>query len=389
MNNICNEFVEYITSKAPRHNKKLVIEAVIRKYKLIKDRKVYHNDYFAVRFSSSKYSTNSFGNTILSLSTLEKFDHIPFFVVHVRREADNLILLANTTLLRKVSHSSKNLSLTNIKGSFNGSDIIRVYDGTLNSPENFDYLFTIHQGYSWDDNLARLVEATSNIKPVSQKFEPNKDELANIYSSIQRANAFVTSNNFHELEKDLNERCNQCRNEIIIASHIENTNIRGRLIESLITSESKKREEIIANLKQIEKILPSYDTKNGLGDYYREFDNGETYTDIKTKVVYLSSNPKAYNIDKFLKQMSDTRSIFLFFFIGIDVNSILSTRLCSVYNSKLIDNTLLQMHWAGRSTRGVAQFSGIAIEEILEEPEFQNRIDKKKAKDYLDKLLSR
>ena len=157
----------------------------------------------------------------------------------------------------------------------------------------------------------------------------------------------------------------------------------------LITSNEKDRQQIVANLHNLEAALPSYDTKNGLGDYYRQFESEDTYTDIKTKVVYLKSNPKAYNIDKFLKQMSDSRSIFLFFFIGIDENSIFKTILCSVYHGKLIDNTILQFHWAGRSTRGVAQFNGNAIDEMLNESDFKNQIDIDKAKGYLEHLLNR
>ena len=143
------------------------------------------------------------------------------------------------------------------------------------------------------------------------------------------------------------------------------------------------------NLHNLEAALPAYDTKNGLGDYYREFNNGDTYTDIKTKVIYLNSNPKAYNVDKFLKQMADTRSILLFFFIGVDQDSIFKTLLCSVYHYKLINNTILQFHWAGRNTRGAAQFNGIAIDEMLNEDDFKNEIDLSQAEGFLKALLER
>ncbi len=389
MNKSCNEFVEYITNCAPKHNKQVVENDVCAKYNLIKDRKVYHNDSFAVRFSYSKSSSDSFCNTVLSLSALEKYDRIPFFVVLVRQNADNLILLSNTTFLKKISHSSQGLSMTNIKGSFNGSDIMRSYDGISNSPENFDFLFAIHQGLDWEDNLSRLVDASSNINPINQKFIPSENELTNIYDSISRAETFVKSSNFHALEMDLNERCDKSRNEILIASHIENTNIRGRLIESLITSSEEERRHIIENLHNLETALPSFNTKNGLGDYCRNFNNGDTYTDIKTKVVYLNSNPKAYNIDKFLKQMSDSKSIFLFFFIGIDENAIFKTLLCSVYHDKLIDNTILQFHWAGRNTRGAAQLNGLAIDGMLNEKEFENHINSDKARKFLKGLIDR
>ena len=87
--------------------------------------------------------------------------------------------------------------------------------------------------------------------------------------------------------------------------------------------------------------------------------------------------------------MSDSRSIFLFFFIGVDENSIFKTLLCSVYHGKLIDNTILQFHWAGRNTRGVAQFNGIAIDEMLKENSFKNHIDEQKAISFLEDLLKR
>lgn len=389
MNNNCKDFVNYILTSAPKYNKEAVEEDAYKKFGLIKDRKVYHNNYFAVRFSYSKSSSNSFSNTVLSLSALEKYDKIPFFVVLVRRDADNLILLANTTFLKKISHSSQNLRMDNIKGSFNGSDIMRSYEDYANAPENFDFLFALHQGLDWEDNLSRLVDASAKIKPKSQKFVPTEDEENNIYDSIDRAKAFVVSDNFHVLEEDLNQRCASCRNEILIASHIENTNIRGSLIESLITSSDEVRKQLIDNLDSMEKALPSYDTRNGLGDYCRKFDNGVTYTDIKTKVIYLNSNPKAYNIDKFLEQMSDSDSVFLFFFIGIDKTHIFKTLLCSVYHQKLIENTLLQFHWSGRSTRGVAQFNGEAIDEMLKEPAFHNQIDVESARQFLQKLLAR
>lgn len=389
MNSKCEEFVDYIVNNAPQHNKKVVEDDVCAHFNLIKDRKVYHNEYFAVRFCYSKFASDSFSNTVLSLSVLEKYDKIPFFVVLVRQLSTNLILLSNTTFLKKISHSSQELSMTNIRGSFNGSDIIRDYDGKCNAPENFDFLFALHQGLDWEDNLSRLVDASSKIRPVNQKFSPSDAETNNIYESVSRSVEFISSYNFSVLENDLNERCNKSRKEIIIASHIENANIRGRLIESLITSSDEERQHLINNLHDLEVALPSYETKNGLGDYYREFNNGATYTDIKTKVIYLNSSPKAYNVDKFLKQMADSRSIFLFFFIGVDDNSIFKTLLCSVYHRKLIDNTILQFHWAGRNTRGVAQFNGTAIGEMLKEENFTNDICTDKAKEFLKQLLER
>jgi len=389
MNNQCNAFVQYLLNDAPTHNKELVERAVMEKFSLTKDRKVYHNDYFAVRFSYSKSSSSSFSNTVLSLSALEKYDKIPFFVVLVRQCAGNLVLLANSTFIKKISHSSQELTMTNIKGSFNGSDIMREYDGRCNSSENFDYLFAVHQGLDWTDNLSRLVEATSQIQACGEKFQPSESQRISIFDSIARSVRFVGSENFAVLRDDLNERCKRCKNEIMIASRIENVNIRGRLIESLITSNDEERARIVENLRNLENALPTYDTRNGLGDYCRSFEDIDTLTDIKTKVVYLNSNPKAYNIDKFLRQMADNKSVFLFYFVGVDESGVFRTVLCSVYHGELIENTILQFHWAGRSSRGAAQFSGVALDTMLRKDTFTNTIDAEKCKLFLETLIAR
>lgn len=389
MNNQCNVFVQYLLNDAPVHNKASVERAAMERFSLTKDRKVYHNDYFAVRFSYSKSSSGSFSNTVLSLSALEKYDKIPFFVVLVRQSAENMVLLANSTFIRKISHSSQELSMTNIKGSFNGSDIIREYDGRGNLPENFDYLFAIHQGLDWSDNLLRLVEATSQIQASGDKFQPNGIQRNSILDSIARSVRFVTSSNFGLLRDDLDERCRKCKNEILVASRIENVNIRGRLIESLITSSDEERTRIIEDLRNLENALPTYDTRNGLGDYCCSFDDVDTLTDIKTKVVYLNSNPKAYNIDKFLRQMADGKSVFLFYFIGVDESGVFRTVLSSVYHDELLDNTILQFHWAGRSSRGAAQFSGVALDALLRKETFTNVIDAEKSRRFLEMLMAR
>ena len=139
----------------------------------------------------------------------------------------------------------------------------------------------------------------------------------------------------------------------------------------------------------MESLLPVYNTKNGLGDYVKRFDDADTYTDIKTKIIYLNSNPKAYNIDKFLKCMSEDKSVFMFFFIGINEEGITNTILCSVFHNELLSVTRLQEHWAGRSTRGVAQFSGDKINDLLCQERFENSIDIDNATEFLSNLLSR
>ncbi len=387
MNKIVHQFVDDIVSTAPTGDKESVIKYVCSKYPFTLDRKVYYCRYFAVRFSYSQ--SGAFSNTVLSLSALQKYDKIPFFVVLVRNGASNVIYLANSTFLSKVSHSSKELTMCNIKGSFNGSDIVKEYNGLKNSPENFDELFALHEGLEWDDNLFRLVEASSAIKPKSQKFNPNETELLNIYNSVSRASSFVASENLQVLNQDLNDRCNKCRDAILVASHIENVNLRGRLIEFLITADDALRDRISAILRDREQLLPEFFTHDDLGDYIRVFDNGKTYTDIKTKILYLDSAPKAYNVDKFLEKMAESDSSFFFFLIGIDEYGVFNTALCSVYHDELIDASVVQHHWAGRATRGVVQLNGKVLNQILNDKAFVNNIDQQKATNYLKSLLER
>ena len=387
MNTIAKKFLDDIYNNAPIGNKDAVIKYITSKYNLTLDRKVYYCRYFAVRFSYSQ--KGGFSNTVLSLSALQKYDKLPFFVVLVRKDKSNKIYLANSSFISKISHSSKELGTNNIRGSFNGSDIIKDYNGITNCPENFDDLFAIHEGLDWEDNLLRIVEASAAIQPTSLKFIPDETALENIYTSIERASIFVESRNFLELNSDLNERCNGCKEAILVASHIENVNLRGRLIEFLITTDKDTRDKISTSLLNKEYMLPEISTHDELGDYMRIFDNGRTYTDIKTKVLYLDSAPKAYNIDKFLEKMAESDSSFFFFLIGIDEKGIFNTALCSAYHKELIDASIVQHHWAGRATRGVVQFNGKALNKILNNNDFKNIIDQDKAKVYLENLISR
>ena len=385
MNKIVKTICNYVLNEAPRHNKKQLLQACQNKFNLIQDGKVFYNKSFAVRFSWSK--NGSFSNTVLSLSHLQKYDHIPFLVILSSQDKDNRIFLANTTLLKKISHSSQFLTTNNIRGSFNGSDIIKKFNELENTSENFEELFAIHQATDWQDNLQRLCETSSQIKPKTDKYIPSSIEISNILSSVDRAQIFITSPALDELKQDLDARVNSCKNELILVSKIENNNIKGRLAEIIITSDTAQRESLLKDLASLQAQLPIYDTKNDLGDYAKSFATLHAYVDIKVKVVYLNSNPKAFNIDKFLKTMAEDNSVFLFYFVGFNENSICNTILCSVYHKELVNCLIVQPHWAGRQSRGCAQYNGKIIKEMVERKIFTNDIDKKIAMQQLNKFL--
>ena len=390
MNTLVHEFVELIENNKSINTKEGMIKTVCSNFAMVKDgRAVYHTDFFAVVFCYSK--NNSFSNVVLSLSKLKKYDRIPCFVVLIKKDLDNVIYLINSTFLDKISHSSQNLRIDNIRGSFLGGNIRKNIDeiGKCNKPEDFDDLFAYHQGFTWQENIERLVESTNNIKPNKAKVVLDETEIENLFNAPSRAIEFVGSDEYNILLQDLRKRCDDVKDAILVASHIDNVNIRGRLIEVLITSNQEERYQLLKNLPNIEQFLPTYDTKNELGDYIRHFESTESYTDIKSKVLYLDSNPKAYNIDKFLKCMGREKSVFMFFFVGIDDTGIVNTILASVFHNRLQETTLLQHHWAGRGTRGVAQFNGKTINEMLQEEPFINNIDIEKSKQFLKNLLDR
>lgn len=380
--------VEFIESKDGELSKSQLEIQVAKRFDLIKDRSVFFNGDVAIRFSTAR--SRNFGNTVLSLSSLLKYDDRPFVVCLVTPEK-NFLLLSNTTFLKKISHSSKDLTDTNIKGSFNGSDIVRELAELENEPKNFINLFSIHESTSFEENLERLVEATNMIVSRTEKWSPSAAEKLLIMQSPQRARGFVNSTSFQVLFDELQDRVSKYETEILLASQIENNNIRGRIVEFLITSDdpvnSELHDAIQQSLRQ-GRNLPNFKTKNQLGDYQRSFAEYETATDIKTKVLMLASSPKGYNIDKFLEFCSADRSVFMFLLVGLSAEVPIRTRLVSVFDSDLLSGTRAIHHWAGRSTRGVTQFDGQMLHEIIHDDSFANRVDLQQSGEFLEKLLA-
>ncbi|TBV82172.1 MAG: hypothetical protein EYX74_02495, partial [Desulfobulbaceae bacterium] len=185
------------------NDKARLAKIVADTFGLTRDRSVYYRAEYAIRFSSS--SSRNFGNTVLSLSNLHKYDDRPFIVCLVT-PAQNFCLIANTTFLRKISHSSQELRENNIQGSFNGSDIMREFEGIENCGENIARLFEIHAGIGFDDNLPRLVEATNNISPSGIKFGVDDAACGSILSAPSRAIRFVASQDASTLKSELDAK---------------------------------------------------------------------------------------------------------------------------------------------------------------------------------------
>jgi hypothetical protein len=197
---------------------------------------------------------------------------------------------------------------------------------------------------------------------------------------------FTISTEYELLKGKLDEKVSENKHSILLASLIENVNVRGRVIEYLISGENDTlRQEIIHALIEKQHGLPRFTTDDSLGDYTKEFESYYTETDIKTKIMILDSNPKAYNIDKMLEFLSIPTSVFLFYFIGINPCEIFNTTLTSMFEFRLINGTFLLKHWSGRNSRGVTQLEGKIITEILNNP--SNMIDIKQANNLLQRMI--
>lgn len=377
------ELLDFVSIYHGINDKDKLAKLIVEKFDLTQDRKVFYCDDFAIRFS--KGSSPSFANTVLSLSNLKKVDNIPFLVCLVT-PTENHIFLANSTFLRKISHSSQELRVDNIKGSFNGSDIIRELEDITNEPKNIERLFAIHREIGFEGNLSRLVEATNNIAPTGRKFVVLPDAVGHIMDAPVRAARFVASEDAVTLKKELDDRVEQFKTEILVASMIENVNVRGRIIEYLITGEDEAlRQQLIAAL-QNKNSIPAFKTDNALGDYQRIFDEYFTETDVKTKIMVLASNPKAYNLDKILEFLATEKSVFMFYFVGVDLTKIVNTVLASMFQTELLTSTILLKHWSGRNSRGVSQFEGKTVEDLIRNP--RTEINVEKAKIFLRNLIA-
>lgn len=333
------DIIDFITKykRANPHCRKADLEAAVcSRFGLKKERSVYRGDSFAFRFSEAQES--QFSNTIISLSTLAHYDDRPFIVAVVRPTGVDF-LLANTTFLKKISHSSQQLRVDNVRGSFLGHDIMREFDGASNSPANFDQLFALHSEMSWEDNLLRLVEATTAIVPMGKRFEPDHTQVKNILNAPLLASESSGQSEYRAIADRLSNMILSRQDLIVAAARSDNVNLRGNAIEQIITAAGNFHH---------------------LSDLSYHLASGATLTvDIKTKLLDRSSSPKLYNIDKTLRLLSTGRDVFSLLLIGIDVESKdVRSRLVSIFDSLIVRCTRIQFHWAGRASRGVTQLTG-------------------------------
>ena len=335
------------------------------RFNATKSRSIYDTEdgMVSVRFSQSKKDSNSVSNTIISLKVVKPRDQHPILSVLVT-PGSNYVRLMNSSFIKKVSHSSQNLSLTNITGSINYSDILKEFNGVPNDLEHIQVLFNLHSEHGFDENLPRIVEETLDIMGTKKRVTLSDTELISLRAAPARSLDFCASENFAVLEADLINRVSRNSTAIATAALIDNVNLRGRIIETLITSDDVS--EIAKIAKEVkEGITPSIMTGDALADYERLFEKYLTGTDIKTKVMYLSSAPKAFSIDDMLKYLAQSNTVFFFFFVGVEQSGHLHLKLLPLFDKQMIETVRVEKHWSGRLQRGHAQFDGAFLHNML------------------------
>ncbi len=349
----------------PAPGKVEIASACVERFGLRRSRSLYIGKDVALRFVAV---TNPRGanNTLLSLSALAKVDHVPFVICVVQPDAVDFAL-ANSTLLRRVSHSSQALRLGNIRGSFNSGDLLRDYDGISNEPANFDLLFAIHGEHTWEDNVERLVEATNAIVAVGSRYQPTAEELANIQKAPALAREISCSEDYRILRNTLESEIESKAERILSLALVDNVNVRGNHIEQLITGGANTR---------------------SVGDMRHVMVGGTGLEiEIKTKLLSRASAPKAYSIDKLLRLYGTGDAAMAYCFVGIDQHAKrLTVRTVSVLDALILDVTRVQMHWAGRNSRGVTQLRE-GLEGVFS-TDFTEVIDVEKARRFIGALLA-
>lgn len=365
--NELDEAIGFITAakaSEPSADKERIQAAFVARFDPQRKRSLFVGRGYSMRFSEIEGS--SFSNTVLSLSALRKVDDRPM-VVCVVGSSSVRFLLANSTFLKKISHSSHHLRVDNVKGSFNGTDILADYEGVANEPLNFERLLAMHAAFTWSENLERLVEATTAIVARNLRFAPTVEQRAIVLAAPARAVAALSSARFAEVEGELRGIVRLREAEIVRAAAVDNVNLRGNRIERLVTGGLNAHE---------------------LGDLRRDLDGGALVVDVKTKLLDRVSAPKAYNIDKMLAFLATEGSVFAFLILGVDVSTEkVVARLVPVLDQVLLAATAIQHHWAGRGSRGVTQLSG-RFDRVLVS-DYCPKVDVAKAKAFLADLLAR
>ncbi|MBM4060564.1 MAG: hypothetical protein FJ265_05645 [Planctomycetes bacterium] len=303
---------------------------------LVPDGALLVGDDLAVRINRSS-STADVSNTVVALRKLLVYDDRPV-VVCTLSPAGAVLRLANSSFVAKVSHSSHGLTEQHLVGSINSGDVLRSFEGLPNAPEYFAELWRRHRAMDQRANLGRIVAATRANRGRNPLWSPDDARRRTILAAPALAARVSTMPEYAAQAARFAAALHRQKQAVFAAAAVPDGKSRGDAIERLVTGKA---------------------CRQGLGDVTIEVATVVVAVDVKSKRLDWRSAPKGYSIDKLLRFLADGNRLLAMLFVGVDPHrDRLVTRLCSIFDRRLLRASRIEKRWSGRDRRGTVQFRG-------------------------------
>ncbi len=321
-------------------------------------------------------------NAILSLRTLAKYDDRPVVAAAVRPSAIDWFCI-NSSFISRASHSSHRLSSECVRGTFLGTDVATEVamvdaDGSCrvtNTAVNLARLFEWHVRSTWKENLTRIVEATQSATTVHRPFKLTEDELLALRDNLSGPARHALLSRYASARTHLDGCVRAIAEDILdAASATSDPKGRGDRVESLV----------VAACSEVEGISGA-SGGHSLEDLRYDADGAALLIDVKVKVVGQDSNPKGWNVEKFLRALGQPARDLAFLIVGVDLAARrLTTALVPVLDHRLIARARVSQLWSARGSLGTTQLDGRSLLEVLRDP--APRYDASRAEAYVTAL---
>lgn len=301
----------------------------------------YGQGHIAAIFKLIDSKGSSSSNTVTSLKNILKHDDVPFVAVFLDPNGVRFKLM-NSSLVKKVSHSSQKLTQLRIVGSINGSDIVNEWAGITNDGRSLEELFALHVEEDPQENLERIVEATQGIVGRAAATAPDW-EL--VQKHLAEGPDLLDEETMAEIEQQLVERSALVQQEIL---------------------ECAKRTTPKAFGDCVERIILDWEPGHALGDI--TYNNGRVAVDIKARQAGKASSPKAFNVQKLVDHLSAGPGAALFLMVTVDVDqNTVRTNLIHMLHPDLLPLYWHDDRWSGRNSLGTLALRG-DVDAVLNAP---------------------
>lgn len=326
----CVDFLKYIESnkdELAQEPKNAIKRQLASQFDLALSRGLLLGRDFDVSVKVLKGS--GYTNAVTSIKNLINRIYKPVFNIVVSPSGLRVYLL-HLKFINKVSHSSKALSMDNWRGTVLGSNIS---DGALVTSDNFKQLWEECIDEDFTSLLNSIVNNTHEIKAKNSKIEVTEQLLQLVKSNIEYSDAHDISNEIRDI---LNESLyNNITQEDVDSFNESDVNTRGNNIEKL--------------------ILGSVNNQHDFADYMYD---DSTAVDIKTHLKGSSSNPKLFNLDKYVNFLTIHKGRCSFYLYIVEIGDTLDTveTYCyNIYATDLVKGLNVVNTNAGRNSLGVVQ----------------------------------